>query len=59
MEEFRIAHHKTVNVNKQYLIVVLLEPLNIHELPEDLKAYLQTHTYIDATELPRDLLEYA
>lgn len=55
MEEFRLAHHKTINVNKKYLIVLLLEPLDVDALPEDLKVYLQTYTYIDAAKHPRNI----
>ena len=55
MEEFRIAHHVMVNENKKYLIAILLETLDVDALPEDLRMYLRTHTYIDAAKIPRDI----
>ena len=59
MEEFRIAHHIMVNENKKYLIAILLEPLDVDALPQDLRMYLRTYTYIDAAKTPRDLTRYA
>ena len=50
MQEFFIAHHKVMNDKPNYLIPVLMEDLNIDELPRDLQTYLRTHTYIDARE---------
>ena len=59
MEEFRLAHNKMIEENKKYLIVILLEPLDMDALPRDLQMYLRTYTYIDATKIPRDYTVYA
>ena len=59
MEEFRLAHNKMIKENKKYLIVILLEVLDIDALPRDLQMYLRTYTYIDATKIPRDYTVYA
>ena len=55
MHEFKIAHHKMIKEDKKYLIVILLEPLDIDALPKQLQMYLRTYTYIDATEIPREI----
>ena len=59
MEEFRLAHNKMIEENKKYLIVILLESLDMDALPRDLQMYLRTYTYIDATKVPRDYTVYA
>ena len=58
MEEFRMAHHIMVNENKKYIVAILLEPLDVDALPQDLRMYLRTYTYIDATKIPRDMTRY-
>ena len=59
MEEFRLAHHKMVKENKKYLIVILLEPLDVDALSNrDLQMYIRTRTYIDATRLPENRHRY-
>ena len=58
MEEFRMAHHIMVNENKKYIVAILVEPLDVDALPQDLRMYLRTYTYIDATKIPRDMTRY-
>ncbi len=48
MEEFTIAHQKVVEGYKQYVIVILAEDLELESLPNELRTYLRTYTYIDA-----------
>ena len=53
MEEFKLAHVQMVKGQKNFLIPILKEQLEIDSLPDDLrdlKMYLRTHTYIDATK---------
>ena len=52
-EEFKIAHAHMVMGEKKFLIPILKEPIDINAMPddlEDLKVYLRTYTYIDATK---------
>ena len=56
MQEFYLAHHKVMNGKPEYLIPVLMEDLNIDQLPRDLQTYLRTHTYIDAREYDLKIL---
>ena len=52
MEEFQLAHAEMVTGKKNFLIPILKEPLDIDMIPDDqqeLKLYLRTHTYIDAS----------
>ena len=53
MEEFQLAHAQMMKGQKHFLIPILKENLDIDSLPDDLrdlKMYLRTHTYIDATK---------
>ena len=54
MEYFRLAHHNMVAESKTYLIVVLLETLDVDALSNrDLQMYIRTRTYIDARQAIR------
>ena len=55
MEEFQLAHHKVATGDKKYLKAILLESLEIDDLPRDLQMYVRTYTYIDATKHPRNI----
>ena len=58
MEEFQLAHSEMVRRKGNFLIPILKEPLDIDALPDDrrdLKMYLRTHTYIDASGQRRNL----
>ena len=50
MQEFYASHHKVMNEDPEYLIIVLLEDLNVDGLPADLQTFMRTHTYIEAQE---------
>ena len=50
MEEFMIADNEAVNGRKNFIIIVLKEKLEINKLPKELKTYMKTYTYIDATK---------
>ncbi|OWF41257.1 toll-like receptor Tollo [Mizuhopecten yessoensis] len=50
--EFRAANCKGLVDNKRHLVVILLDDLNkcLTPLPPDIELFLQTHTYLRATE---------
>ncbi len=49
-EEFSIAHQEMLKRRTKYLIVVLADDLDIESLPDELRMYLRTYTYIDARD---------
>ena len=49
MEEFMIADAEAVNGRKNFIIIILKDKLNKAELTKELKTYLNTYTYINAT----------
>ena len=51
-----MAHHKVMNGKPNYLLPILMEHLDIYQLPRDLQTYLRTHTYIDAREYDQETL---
>ena len=52
MEEFRMAQAQmTEKGRKNFLIPLLYEEVNVADLDADLKMYIETHTYIDTTNL--------
>ena len=55
MEEFTIAHQKVVEGHKNFIIVVLVEDIDIDTLPDEMQSYLRTYTYIDARNYEQDL----
>ena len=62
MEEFRIAHEQVVNGRKKFLIPVLLEDVEDSDIPDDLRLYLDTYTYLEVNSnesLARKKLRYA
>ena len=50
MEEFMIADAEAVNGRKNFIIIVLKEKMKIKDLPRELRTYMRTYTYIDATK---------
>ena len=50
MEEFMIADAEAVGGRKNYIIIILTDKLDEKELTTELKTYLRTYTYIDATK---------
>ena len=50
MEEFMIADAEAVNGRKNFIIIVLKEKLKIKDLRRELRTYMRTYTYIDATK---------
>ena len=49
MEEFMIADAEAVNGRKNFIVLVLKERLQMKELTKELRTYMKTYTYIDAT----------
>ena len=51
MQEFKLAYYQVVEGRKHFIIIILIDKKIDQEfdLPEELKTYLRTHPYIDAT----------
>ncbi len=45
-----IADAEAVHGRKNFIILVLKDKLKIDQLRPEMKTYIQTHTYIDATK---------
>lgn len=45
--EFRTAHTKAINEGKTRVIVILYGQLDVNQLDDTLKNYIQTHTYVE------------
>ena len=52
-----IADSEAVNGRKNFIIIFLKDKRNIKNLPRELKTYLKTYTYIDATKNTDKLVE--
>ena len=52
-----IADTEAVNGRKNFIIIILKDKLKITNLPRELKTYLKTYTYIDATKNTDKLVE--
>ena len=50
MEEFMIADNEAVNGRKNFIILILKEKIPKEELTNELRTYMNTYTYIDATK---------
>ena len=44
--EFRTAHRKVIEDRMNYLIIILLDDVNMAELDEEIKLYMRTNTYV-------------
>ena len=44
-----IADAEAVNGRKNFIVIVLKDNLQIKDLPRELRTYMRTYTYIDAT----------
>ena len=44
--EFRAAHRKVIEDRMKYLIIILLDEVNMAELDEEIKLYMRTNTYV-------------
>ena len=45
-----IADNEAVNGRKNFIIIILKEKIPKKELPKELRTYMKTYTYIDATK---------
>ena len=50
-EEFQLAHLEAVEGRHRFIILIMLEDINVNDLPDEMQKYVKTHTYIDATKL--------
>ena len=58
MEEFKMAHLEMIKGQKNYLVPILKEQMDVDSLPadqRDLQMYLRTYTYIDGTNHLKDI----
>ncbi|XP_022794422.1 protein toll-like [Stylophora pistillata] len=44
--EFRAAHRKVLEERTNYIIIILLDDVNMDELDEEIKLYMRTNTYL-------------
>ena len=45
-----IADAEAVQGRKNFVIIILIENIPMNELPRELRTYMRTYTYIDATK---------
>ena len=50
MEEFMIADAEAVCGRKNFIIIILIEDIPTNKMPKELRTYMRTYTYIDATK---------
>ena len=48
--EFRVAHRKVIEDRMNYLIIILLDDVNMAELDEEIKLYMRTNTYVSYSD---------
>ena len=48
--EFRAAHRKVIEDRMNYLIIILLDDVNMAELDEEIKLYMRTNTYVSYSD---------
>ena len=48
--EFRAAHRKVIEDRMNYLIIILLDDVNMAELDEEVKLYMRTNTYVSYSD---------
>ena len=48
--EFRAAHRKVIEDRMNYLIIILLDDVNMAELDEEIKLYMHTNTYVSYSD---------
>ena len=57
MEEFMIADNEAVSGRKNFIIIVLKEKMKMKELTPELRTYMRTYTYINATKNTNKLVK--
>ena len=53
-EEFQLAHLESVEGRHRFIILIMLEDIDVKDLPDEMQKYVKTYTYIDATKLNND-----
>ena len=48
--KFRAAHRKVIEDRMNYLIIILLDDVNMAELDEEIKLYMRTNTYVSYSD---------
>ncbi len=57
MEEFMMADAETLNRRRNFIILVLKDKMNTNELAREIRKYVRTYTYIDATKNTNEVIE--
>ena len=50
-EEFSQGHLEAVEGHHRFIILIMLDDINVGDLPDEMQKYVKTHTYIDAINL--------
>ena len=53
-EEFQLAHLEAVEGRHRFIILIMLEDIDVKDLPDEMQKYVKTYTYIDGTKLDND-----
>ena len=53
-EEFSQGHLEAVEGRHRFIILIMLEDIDVKDLPDEMQKYVKTYTYIDATKLHND-----
>ena len=46
-----MAHLEAVEGRHRFIILIMLEDINVNDLPDEMQKYVKTYTYIDAIKL--------
>ena len=49
-----MAHLEAVEGRHRFIILIMLEDIDVKDLPDEMQKYVKTYTYIDATKLNND-----
>ena len=49
-EEFVLGNIEAVTGKYRYIILIMMDDINVGELPDEMQKYVKTFTYIDATK---------
>ena len=53
-EEFSQGHLAAVEGRHRFIVLIMLEDIDVNDLPDEMQKYVKTYTYIDATKLNND-----
>ena len=53
-EEFSQGLLEAVEGRHRFIILIMVDDINVGDLPDEMQKYVKTYTYIDATQLNKD-----